>query len=230
MVSPGVPADDGRGDCEILMTTQADRLFLLLDPHTRRVVDLCTGPTPSGDCPSHVAGQRLTCAGYRVVPLRRTSANGLPFLVGEREGPRCPLAWLDEGETDAEVRRRGSRDRARRRGLDATGRPPGSRKGALPLDPLTPAPAEGLAAVRDPGPHRRWSGIRSGGSASCSAWGGSHGDGGPPPARARCSPPGSGSFPVTRESKVIRLISAVCSQCSSTVASSLCRSRASATA
>ena len=104
MVSAGVPADDGWGDCEILMTTQADRLFLLLDPHTRRVVDLCTGPTPSGDCPSHVAGQRLTCAGYRVVPLRRTSANGLPFLVGEREGPRCPLAWLDEGETGAEVR------------------------------------------------------------------------------------------------------------------------------
>ncbi|MGP8160847.1 MAG: hypothetical protein ACLQGJ_06445 [Candidatus Dormibacteria bacterium] len=90
------------------MTTQADRLFLLLDPHTRRVVDLCTGPTPSGDCPSHVAGQRLTCAGYRVVPLRRTSANGLPFLVGEREGPRCPLAWLDEGETDAEVRGEGA--------------------------------------------------------------------------------------------------------------------------
>ena len=81
------------------MSTRTDRLFLLLDPHTRRVVDLCTGPTPSGDCPSHVAGQRLTCAGYRVVPLRRTSANGLPFLVAHSEGTRCPLAWVLEVST-----------------------------------------------------------------------------------------------------------------------------------
>ena len=102
MASSRVGADDGRGDCEMGMTTSADRLFLLLDPHTRRVVDICTGPTATGDCPAYVAGQPLTCAGVRVVPLRRTSANGLPFLVDEGEGPRCPLAWLDQGaeETD----------------------------------------------------------------------------------------------------------------------------------
>ena len=94
------------GDCEIGIemgtemgiTTPVDRLFLLLDPHTRRVVDLCTGPTAAGDCPAYVAGQPLTCAGFRVVPVRQTSANGLPFLVDDSEGPRCPLAWIDEAE------------------------------------------------------------------------------------------------------------------------------------
>ena len=79
------------------MSTPADRLFLMLDPRTRRVVDLCTGPAESGDCPSYVAGQPLPCEGYRVVPLRQTSANGLPFLVGLCEGTRCPLAWVNAG-------------------------------------------------------------------------------------------------------------------------------------
>jgi len=78
----------------------ADRLFLMLDPRTRRVVDLCTGPAESGDCPSYVAGQTLPCEGCRVVPLRRTSANGLPFLVGLCEGTRCPLAWVNAGLSD----------------------------------------------------------------------------------------------------------------------------------
>ena len=106
MASEGVAADDGPGGYEIGIeigtgmgiTTPADRLFLLLDPHTRRVVDLCTGPTAAGDCPAYVAGQPLTCAGYRVVPVRQTSANGLPFLVDEPDGPRCPLAWIDDAE------------------------------------------------------------------------------------------------------------------------------------
>ena len=84
------------------MSTQTDRLFLLLDPQTRRVIDLCTGPSPSGDCPSFVGGQPLPCDGSRVVPLRRTSANGLPFLVAHSEGTRCPMAWLVEGSTAAE--------------------------------------------------------------------------------------------------------------------------------
>jgi len=139
MVSAGVPADDGWGDCEILMTTQADRLFLLLDPHTRRVADICTGPTATGDCPAYLAGQPLTCAGFRVVPIRQTSANGLPFLVDESEGPRCPLAWLDDaggaraasgrvardvGHTSAHVRRRKSLARARARRLNGAMKPP----------------------------------------------------------------------------------------------------------
>jgi hypothetical protein len=84
------------------MSTQLDRLFLLLDPQTRRVVDLCTGPAATGDCPSYVAGQPLPCEGFRVVPLRQTSANGLPFLVGHCEGAHCPLAWIDAGLSAAE--------------------------------------------------------------------------------------------------------------------------------
>jgi hypothetical protein len=84
------------------MSNSTDRLFLLLDPQTRRVIDLCTGPSPNGDCPSFVGGQPLPCEGYRVVPLRRTSANGLPFLVADSEGNRCPLAWVIEGSTAPE--------------------------------------------------------------------------------------------------------------------------------
>ena len=84
------------------MAVQANRLFLLLDPRTRRVVDLCTGPAANGDCPSYVAGQPIPCEGFRVIPLRRTSADGLPFLVDHAEGTRCPLAWVDEGLRDAE--------------------------------------------------------------------------------------------------------------------------------
>jgi len=101
MVSARAPADHERGDCATAMSTQTDRLFLLLDPQTRRVIDLCTGPSPSGDCPSFVGGQPLPCEGYRVVPMRRTSANGLPFLVAHSEGTRCPLAWVDEGSSAA---------------------------------------------------------------------------------------------------------------------------------
>jgi hypothetical protein len=101
MASAGMLADDGMGDCDKGMSTLADRLFLLLDPHTRRVVDICTGPNATGDCPAYLAGQPLTCAGLRVVPLRHTPANGLPFLVDECAGPPCPLAWLDEGEPRA---------------------------------------------------------------------------------------------------------------------------------
>ncbi len=84
------------------MSTRTDRLFLLLDPQTRRVIDLCTGPSPSGDCPSFVGGQPLPCEGYRVLPQRRTSADGLPFLVASSEGNRCPMAWLLEGSTATE--------------------------------------------------------------------------------------------------------------------------------
>jgi hypothetical protein len=83
------------------MSTPADRLFLMLDPRTRRVVDLCTGPAESGDCPSYVSGQSLPCEGFRVVPVRQTSANGLPFLVGLCEGTRCPLAWVNAGLSEA---------------------------------------------------------------------------------------------------------------------------------
>jgi len=83
------------------MATDADRLFILLDPQTRRVIDLCYGPAADGACPRYVAGQQLPCEGYKVIPLRRTSANGLPFRVGRCDSARCPLAWLDSGENGA---------------------------------------------------------------------------------------------------------------------------------
>ena len=83
------------------MSIRADRLFLLLDPITRRVVDLCTGPGRDGECPQHVAGQPLPCEARRVVPIRQTPANGLPFMVGPREDDRCPMAWVDAGGIDA---------------------------------------------------------------------------------------------------------------------------------
>jgi len=83
------------------MLTEADRLFILLDPETRRVIDLCYGPASDGACPRYVAGQQLPCEGYKVIPLRRTSANGLPFRVGRCDSARCPLAWLDSGEDGA---------------------------------------------------------------------------------------------------------------------------------
>ncbi|MGD0833965.1 MAG: hypothetical protein ABSA40_05995 [Candidatus Dormibacteria bacterium] len=78
--------------------SSADRLFLILDPRSRRVVEICTGPGPDGRCPSFVADQAPPCVGFRVVPLRQTSANGLPFFVAYDEGDHCPLAWLDAGE------------------------------------------------------------------------------------------------------------------------------------
>ncbi|MGA8016919.1 MAG: hypothetical protein WCB85_13475 [Candidatus Dormiibacterota bacterium] len=30
-----------------------------------------------------------------MIPMRRTRADGLPFLVDPAEGNRCPLAWVD---------------------------------------------------------------------------------------------------------------------------------------
>jgi hypothetical protein len=78
----------------------ADRLFLILDPRSRRVAGICTGPGPDGRCKSFVPDQEPPCAGHRVVPLRQTAANGLPFFVSFHEGDHCPLAWLDAGEPD----------------------------------------------------------------------------------------------------------------------------------
>ncbi|HYA00134.1 MAG TPA: hypothetical protein VEK76_07255 [Candidatus Binatia bacterium] len=78
-----------------LMPAEGDRLFVLVDARSRHAVGICNGPGPSGECPSYVPGQPLPCEGRRVVPMRRTSVNGLPFLVDPSEGNRCPLAWVD---------------------------------------------------------------------------------------------------------------------------------------
>ena len=80
----------------------ADRLFLILDPRSRRVVEICTGPGLDGRCPSFVVDQAPPCAGYRVIPLRQTAANGLPFFIAFHEGDHCPLAWLDADDPGVE--------------------------------------------------------------------------------------------------------------------------------
>ena len=72
-----------------------DRLFSLVDPITRHQIALCTGPDQDGMCPSAHEGQP-PCAGLRVVPLRGTPANGLPFTVSGGTPGRCPLAWVAE--------------------------------------------------------------------------------------------------------------------------------------
>lgn len=79
---------------------EADRLSALVDRWSRRAVGFCSGPGPAGECPSLVAGQPLPCEGKRVVPMRQTLANGLPFLVDPRESDRCPMAWVDSFALD----------------------------------------------------------------------------------------------------------------------------------
>ena len=85
------------------MPAEPDQLFALVDPRSHRVVAFCTGPGLSGECPNFVPGQPLPCGGRRVIPMRRTCADGLPFLVDPAEGNRCPLAWVGSVEDD-EVR------------------------------------------------------------------------------------------------------------------------------
>jgi hypothetical protein len=80
------------------MTTIGDsvaRLFAIVSRQDGKLVDLCPGPSPDGRCPRAEAGQ-VPCAGERVVPLRGTTADGLPFSVAaDASGPRCPLDWVD---------------------------------------------------------------------------------------------------------------------------------------
>ena len=42
-------------------------------------------------------------AGYPFYPLTTGFATGLPFLVDESEGPRCPLAWIDAAEPEGDA-------------------------------------------------------------------------------------------------------------------------------
>lgn len=74
----------------------ADRLFAIVGREDGKLVNLCAGPSPDGRCPRTDAGQ-LPCAGARVMPLRGTIADGLPFSVAAgQQGPRCALDWVDQ--------------------------------------------------------------------------------------------------------------------------------------
>jgi hypothetical protein len=81
------------------MTTTAgpgDRLFAIVSRLNGKLVNLCPGPSPDGRCSRAETGQ-VPCADARVVPLRGTTAVGLPFSVAaDATGPRCPLAWVDQ--------------------------------------------------------------------------------------------------------------------------------------
>ena len=72
-----------------------DRLFQIVDPVTNKLVDICTGPTPIGGCP-RADTPPYDCIGLRVVPMRGTLADGLPFTATSARNGRCPLAWVDD--------------------------------------------------------------------------------------------------------------------------------------
>jgi hypothetical protein len=76
----------------------ADRFFSIVDPSSRRLVGLCTGPDDDGSCPTTAEGA-LPCEGRQVIPLRGTPVDGLPFTVTAAPSPVCPLAWIDSASS-----------------------------------------------------------------------------------------------------------------------------------
>jgi hypothetical protein len=74
---------------------QRERLYLMIDPATRKLVDMCTGPAPDGTCPRSDTPP-FDCVGLRVIPNGGTDVDGLPFTVTSADDGRCPLAWVDE--------------------------------------------------------------------------------------------------------------------------------------
>ena len=78
------------------MADSADRLFEIIGVQDGKLRNLCPGPSPGGLCSRTEMGP-VPCAGARVVPLRGTSADGLPFSVAaDQQGPRCPLEWVNQ--------------------------------------------------------------------------------------------------------------------------------------
>jgi len=78
---------------------KADRLFAIVDPITHGLAGLCTGPDDAGSCPTTAAPH--PCNGLRVVPLRGTPGNGMPFTIVPGSGNACPLAWVDAPSFEA---------------------------------------------------------------------------------------------------------------------------------
>ncbi len=72
-----------------------ERVFLMTDPATRKVVGLCTGPDAVGKCP-RASEPPFDCIGLRVIPSGGHGADGLPFTVTAASDGRCPFAWIDE--------------------------------------------------------------------------------------------------------------------------------------
>ena len=72
-----------------------DRLFLMTDPATHKVVSMCTGPDDHGRCP-RASEPPYDCVGLRMIPAAGSAADGLPFTVTATADGRCPLAWLND--------------------------------------------------------------------------------------------------------------------------------------
>lgn len=74
----------------------AERLFAIVSRRDGTLMNLCAGPSPHGRC-SRVERGEIPCAGARVIPMRGTAADGLPFSIASgQQGPVCPLTWLDQ--------------------------------------------------------------------------------------------------------------------------------------
>lgn len=72
----------------------SEHLFAIVDRLDGRLVDLCSGPVADGGCPRSEAGAP-PCAGHRVIPMRGTRADGLPFSIpSTASGAVCPVGWL----------------------------------------------------------------------------------------------------------------------------------------
>ena len=74
---------------------QHERLFLMTDSATRKLVGMCTGPDSEGKCP-RAAEPPFDCVGLRVILSGGRDADGLPFTVTAAPDGRCPFAWIDE--------------------------------------------------------------------------------------------------------------------------------------
>ena len=74
---------------------QRERLFLMTDPATHKVVGLCSGADSEGRCP-RATEPPFDCVGLRLIPAAGSDADGLPFTVTPATDGRCPLAWMDE--------------------------------------------------------------------------------------------------------------------------------------
>jgi hypothetical protein len=72
-----------------------ERLFLLIDPKSREVMGTCAGPAADGACPNAYAGH-IPCERTKVLPMRGTVADGIPFSVVGDDWAGCPLAWVSE--------------------------------------------------------------------------------------------------------------------------------------
>lgn len=70
-------------------------MVAILDATSGDLLSSCDGPASDGTCPVVAPGERVPCAGARVVASVATTAR---FRLHVPDGStRCPLAWLTYG-------------------------------------------------------------------------------------------------------------------------------------